>query len=247
MGTPRFFVTAPLGAADVGTEFALPDADAHHVLRVLRLAVGQPVTLFTGAGGEFAATLARAGRHGASVRLDAFAPVERESSIAVTLVQAITATDTFDGIVRHATELGVRAIQPVVSHHGFRFPSAERGARRLEHWRQIAIAACEQCGRNRVPVVRDVEALNDWLHARPPARMGIVPDPAASAGMAALAAPASELDVLVGPEGGLSSDEVARAARAGMTPVRMGPRILRAETAALAALAAIGGLWGDFR
>ncbi len=247
MATPRFFVTAPLGSADAGTEFALPDADAHHVLRVLRLPVGAPVTLFTGAGGEFAATLARASKHGAAVRIDAFVPVEREPGIAVTLVQAIAATDTVDGIVRHATELGVAAIQPVVSHRGFRFPSAERGARRLEHWRQIAIAACEQCGRNRVPAVHDVVALDDWLRARSPARPGIVPDPAAAAGVGALPAPSGPLDVLVGPEGGLAVDEVARAARAGLTPVRLGPRVLRVETAALAALAALHALWGDFR
>ena len=247
MATPRFHVTAPLGPADVGTEYALPDADAHHVLRVLRLPVGAPVTLFTGGGGEFAATLARASRHGAAVRLDAFVPVEREAAPAVTLVQAIAATDTVDGIVRHATELGAAAIQPVVSHHGFRFPSAERGERRLEHWRQIAIAACEQCGRNRVPVVHDAVMLDDWLRARPPARAGIVPDLAAAAGIGALPAPAGPLDLLIGPEGGLSADEVARAARAGMTPVRLGPRILRAETAALAALAAVNSLWGDFR
>ncbi|MBK9115772.1 MAG: 16S rRNA (uracil(1498)-N(3))-methyltransferase [Betaproteobacteria bacterium] len=247
MGSPRFHVTSPLGPADVGTEVALPAAAAHHVLRVLRLAVGAPVTLFTGAGGEFAATLARASKHGASVRLDAFAPVERESALAITLVQAIAATDTVDGIVRHATELGAAAIQPVVSQHGFRFPSAERGVRRLEHWRQIAIAACEQCGRNRVPAVHDVVTLDDWLRARPPARMGIVSDPAAAAGVGALAAPSDALDLLIGPEGGLSADEVARAVRAGMAPVRLGPRILRAETAALAALAALNSLWGDFR
>ena len=247
MATPRFHVTAPLGPGDVGTEFALPDADAHHVLRVLRLAVGDPVTLFTGAGGEFSATLARASRHGAAVRVEAYVPVERESALAVTLVQAIAATDTVDGIVRHATELGVAAIQPVVSQHGFRFPSAERGERRLAHWRQIAIAACEQCGRNRVPAVHDVVALDDWLRARPPASAGIVPDPAAAAGIGALPAPTGPLDLLIGPEGGLSADEVARAARAGMTPARLGPRILRAETAALAALAAIHAQWGDFR
>ena len=247
MATPRFHVTAPLGPADVGTEFALPDADAHHVLRVLRLAIGAPVTLFTGTGGEFAAALARASRHGAAVRVESYVPVERESALAVTLVQAIAATDTVDGIVRHATELGVAAIQPVVSHHGFRFPSEERGARRLEHWRQIAIAACEQCGRNRVPAVHDAVMLDDWLRARPPARAGIVPDPAAAAGIGALPAPAGPLDLLIGPEGGLSADEVARAARAGMTPARLGSRILRAETAALAALAAIHTQWGDFR
>ncbi len=247
MGVPRFFVTAPLAASDVGAELALSERDAHHALRVLRLAVGGKVTLFTGAGGEYAATLARARRQGAWVRVDAYDPVERESALAVTLAQAIPATDTMDTILRRATELGAAAIQPVVSDHGFRFPSAERGARRIAHWRQVVAAACEQCGRNRVPPVHDVLDLDEWLRARPPARMGVVPDPLADAGLAALPAPADALDVLVGPEGGLSADEMTRARRAGMIPVRLGPRILRAETAAPAALAAVNTLWGDFR
>jgi 16S rRNA (uracil1498-N3)-methyltransferase len=247
MAAPRFFVPAPLDPSAAGSDFALPDAPAHHALRVLRLAVGDALTLFTGAGGEFAATLVRAGKRDAWVRLDAFLPAERESALAVTLVQGIAATDAMDTIVRRAVELGVAAIQPAVSTRGARFPAGAHGDKRIAHWRQVAVAACEQCGRNRVPQVHDVIELADWLRARDAGRPGIVLDPEAATSIAALSAPAQPLDLLLGPEGGLTADEAARATRAGLDAARMGPRVLRTETASLAALAALNTLWGDFR
>jgi 16S rRNA (uracil1498-N3)-methyltransferase len=247
MSVPRFHVASEIGAGDVGREIALPDAAAHHALRVLRLATGDAVTLFTGAGGEFAATLIRADKRNAWVLLDAFSAVERESALGVTLVQGIPASDAMDSIVRRAVELGVAAVQPVLAARSARFPSDERGAKRLVHWRQIVVAACEQCGRNRVPPVRDVADLDAWLAARAPGQPGIVLDPAATIAIGAAPTPDASVDVLVGPEGGFTSAEVASAARAGLMPVRLGPRILRTETASLAALAAIHALWGDFR
>ena len=247
MGAPRFFVTVALGASDVGREIALPDAPAHHALRVLRLAVGDALTLFTGDAGEFAATLVRADKRGAWVRLEAFDPVERESPIAVTLIQGIAANDAMDFVVRRAIELGAAQIQPVVTARSARYPAGERGEKRLAHWRQIAIPACEQCGRNRVPPVREAVDLDEWLRARAPTRSGVVLAPDAAAGVAALSGPMRELDALVGPEGGLTGAEVARAVGAGLTPVRLGPRVLRTETASVAALSIINALWGDFR
>jgi 16S rRNA (uracil1498-N3)-methyltransferase len=247
MSVARFHVATDIGAGDVGREIALPDAAAHHALRVLRLATGDALTLFTGAGGEFAATLVRADKRDAWVLLDAFSTVEREPALAVTLVQGIAANDAMDFVVRRAVELGVAAVQPVVAARSARFPSDERGRKRLAHWRQIAVAACEQCGRNRVPPVHDAVDLDAWLAARAAARPGIVLDPMAGIGIAEVPAPAPAVDVLIGPEGGFASDELGRAARAGFTAVRMGPRILRTETASLAALAAIHTLWGDFR
>jgi 16S rRNA (uracil1498-N3)-methyltransferase len=247
MAVPRFFVPPPLDPSAVGSDFPLPEAPAHHALRVLRLAVGDPLTLFTGVGGEFAATLVRAGRRDAWVRLDAYLPVERESALAITLVQGIAATDAMDTIVRRAVELGVAALQPVVSARGARFPAGAHGEKRLAHWRQVAVAACEQCGRNRVPAVHDVTDLADWLRARDATRPGIALDPEAATSIAALPAPAQPLDLLIGPEGGLTPDEAARATRAGLAAARMGPRVLRTETASLAALAALNALWGDFR
>jgi 16S rRNA (uracil1498-N3)-methyltransferase len=247
MSVPRFFLPMPLAAADVGREVVLPDAVAHHALRVLRVAVGDVLTLFTGAGGEFAATLVRADKRSASVRIDAFDAVERECAIPVTLVQALAASDTMDFVVRKAVEMGAAAIQPVVAARSARFPAGERGDKRIAHWRQIAFAACEQCGRNRVPAVHDVVDIADWHAQRVAERPGIMLAPEAPSGLAALPAPSHGLDVLIGPEGGFAPNEVARAVRAGIVPVRMGPRILRTETASVAALAAVNTLWGDFR
>ena len=128
--------------------------------------------LFTGAGGEFAATLTRADKRDAVARIDAFDPVERESDFPVTLVQGIAANDAMDHAVRRAVELGAAAIQPVLTARSARVPDGERGEKRLAHWRQIVIAACEQCGRNLVPVVHDVVTLERWLADAMPRRRG---------------------------------------------------------------------------
>ena len=243
MGAPRFFARDALSPASVGSEVALPDDVAHHALRVLRLAPGDAIALFDGTGGEYAATITRAAKREAWARIDGFDPADRESSLAVTLAQAITASDAMDAIVRHAVELGVAAIQPVIAERGARFPSGAHGDKRLAHWRQVVISACEQCGRNRVPQVGDPMPLSQWL-ASP--RSGVVFDAQAQASLASLPSKTA-LDVLVGPEGGLTETELAHATRAGLRAVRMGPRILRADTAALTALATVNLLWGDFR
>ena len=246
MAAPRFHVPLPLAPADAGREVALPEATAHHALRVLRLAAGDAITLFTGEGGEYAATLTRAERRAAWARIDAFDPVERESPLAVTLVQALPATDTMDFVVRKAVEMGACAIVPVTSERSARVPAGERGDKRVAHWRQVAVAACEQCGRNRIPGVHDPQPLPAWLAARD-VRPGILLAPTANAGLPALAAPAQALDLLIGPEGGWTADEIERARRAGVMAVRMGARVMRTETAGIAALAAIQTLWGDMR
>lgn len=246
MAAPRFHVELALARGDTGREIALPEAAAHHALRVLRLAVGDALTLFTGGGGEYAATLVRADKRTAWARIDAFDPVERESPLAVTLVQALPATDTMDFVVRKAIEMGVRDIVPVTSERSARLPAGERGDKRVAHWRQVVIAACEQCGRNRIPAVHDPLPLFAWLAARA-AGVGILLSPTAASGWSALSPPAGTLDVLIGPEGGWAADEIARARRAGMTEVRMGTRVMRTETAGIAALAVIQTLWGDMR
>jgi len=244
---PRFHCPGELVATDVGSEYALPDPVAHHAHRVLRLAVGDRVTLFTGTGGEFAATILRTGKRTAIVQVDAFDSVERESKLAVTLVQGIAANDSMDHALRRSVELGAAAIRPVLTTRSARLPDGERGEKRLAHWRQIVIAACEQCGRNRIPEVHGVIALERLLADRDPAAAGLVLSPEADLTIAAGPAPGGALDLLVGPEGGFSPDEIACARRGGMTAVRLGPRVLRTETAALAALATINALWGDFR
>ena len=247
MGAPRLYVNDALISHILPAEMPLPDAVAHHALRVLRLREGDTVTLFSGDGGEYRATLTRVGKRGAHALVTSFVADDRESPIAVTLVQAIASSETMDGIVRHGVELGVAAVQPVATARSARFPDGAQGEKRIAHWRQVAIAACEQCGRNRVPPVRDTVTLTGWLAARDASRAGIVLDPEASGALRKIDTPVNGVDLLIGPEGGLTDDELARVARAGLQRVRMGPRVLRTETASLTALAAINFLWGDLR
>jgi 16S rRNA (uracil1498-N3)-methyltransferase len=247
MTAPRFFVALDLAPVMTGQTVALPSAAAHHATRVLRLAVGDALTLFTGAGGEYAAILAQVDKKGASVRLERFLPVERETPLAVTLVQGIAANDAMDYAVRKAVELGVAAVQPVTTARSAVLPAAERGERRRAHWQQVAIAACEQCGRNRVPPVLPVRSLGDWLAARDRRVPALLLAPGGTQSLPALPPPTSAVEIVVGAEGGFAPDELATAERAGLVPVRFGPRVLRTETAGVAALAALQVLWGDLR
>lgn len=246
MSVPRFFCPLELGANAVGKEIALPETVAPHALRVLRLAVGAELTLFTGAGGEFAATLTRASRRGAQVRLDRFNAIEREAPIAVTLVQSVAANDAMDAALRHAVELGVAAIVPVVSSRSARIPAGERAEKRHAHWQQVAIAACEQCGRNRVPPIRPLVPLSTWLAQRNRAVTGFLLAVGEASSFGQQTRPKEPVELLIGPEGGFAVDEIEVCRRAGLTMVGMGTRVLRTETAALAALAVINLLWGDF-
>jgi 16S rRNA (uracil1498-N3)-methyltransferase len=246
LSAPRFHCPDDVTAADAGDEYTLPDAVAHHALRVLRLGVGDSLTVFAGSAGEFAATLVRADKRQAIVRLEGFDPIEREAMLAITLLQGLAANDAMDHALRRAVELGAAAIRPVVTSRSARMPGGDHGARRLAHWRQIAVAACEQCGRNRIPYVHDVVPLERLLAERAHDATGLILVPDASAALAAVPAPAQAIELLIGPEGGFAPAEVAAAQAAGMTAVRLGPRVLRTETAALAALAAINARWGDF-
>ncbi|MFO1308778.1 MAG: 16S rRNA (uracil(1498)-N(3))-methyltransferase [Burkholderiales bacterium] len=239
--TARLYLDPAEVALAAGASIELPGAAAHHALRVLRLRDGEALTLFDGTGGEWRATIAVAGRRGASVAVEAHDPVERESPLAATLVVSTLATDAMDYAVRKAVELGAAAIVPVVA---ARSQGALRGDRRVEHWRRIAVAACEQCGRNRVPPIGLPQPLAAWLGTRDAARPGIVLAPGGHAPLAGIGA-VDAIDVLVGPEGGLDAAEIAAAKRAGMRAVTMGPRVMKAETACVAALAALQALRGD--
>jgi 16S rRNA (uracil1498-N3)-methyltransferase len=243
VNAPRFFVTAVLSADCVGQVVELPEAAAHHALRVRRLTAGEALTLFDGQGGEYAATIERADRRGAQVRVTAFDPIERESPLLLTLAQGIAANDAMDFALRKAVELGVTSIQPLVTARSAPLPAGERGERRHSHWQQIAIAACEQCGRNRIPLVAAPLPLPDWLAAEQ--RTGLILVPGGQDKLAGLSAPRGPLTLLVGPEGGFAEHEMALARRAGLGALGMGPRVLRTETAGIAALAAMQVLWGD--
>lgn len=241
MMTPRFFCP---GGLVPDSDFLLPQAVAHHAERVLRLSIGDALVLFDGEGGECAGTLLTLGRQ-AAARLGPRQPVERESPVQITLVQALASGDKMDWVVQKAVELGAVAIQPVAAERSVLKLSGERAAKRVAHWQQIAVAACEQSGRNRVPAVGDVMSLERYL-ARPAEGPRFVLAPGAEGALRHKARPAGPLSVLIGPEGGWSPAELELAARAGCEPLALGPRVLRTETAGLAVLAALQTLWGDF-
>jgi 16S rRNA (uracil1498-N3)-methyltransferase len=245
MATPRFHSPVPLAPELAGTAVDLPESVAHHATRVLRLAVGDALTLFDGTGGEYAASLERIDRRGAAVRVLRFLPVERESPLAVTLAQAVAANDAMDQSIRKATELGVASIQPLVTARSAPLPGGERGEKRWAHWRQIAIAACEQCGRNRVPDVEAPRPFADWLAAWGGGGILLLPD--AGAPPATIVRPPSPTALLIGPEGGFEARESAAACAKGFRTLRLGPRVLRTDTAASAGLAVVQWLWGDWR
>jgi len=245
MAAPRFFSPVPLARDSAGTVVELDEAPAHHATRVLRLAAGDALTLFDGTGGEFDALLERVDKRGAAVRVLRFVPVERESPLEVTLVQAIAANDAMDSAIRRATELGVTAIQPVVAARSSPLPSGERADKRLAHWRHVAIAACEQCGRNRIPEVAAPQSLADWFRAWGGSGIVLVPDAKLSA--ARIARHTGPLALLIGPEGGFDPREVAAAQAKGFEALALGPRVLRTETAAAAGLTLLQTLWGDLR
>jgi 16S rRNA (uracil1498-N3)-methyltransferase len=219
----------------------LPEAAAHHAVRVLRLAAADEVVLFDGHGGEYPARLASVERGRVLAETGERRDVERESPLAVTLVQALSSSDKMDFTIQKAVELGVAAIHPVFSSKSVVRLSGEREAKKLAHWRRVAIAACEQCGRNRVPEIAEPVALERY---RPPDGTRILLTPGAARRLADLAR--SPVVLAAGPEAGFSEAEEALLQRLGFMPARLGPRVLRTETAALAALAALNALAGDF-
>ena len=225
---------------------ALSDAAAHHARDVLRLREGDNVTLFNSRDGEFSARIVYIDKRGVGVEVNAGIESLPESPLDITLGQAISAGDKMDFTLQKAIELGVRAIQPLASERSVVKLSAERAEKRRLHWQAVAIAASEQSGRGHVAPVEPVRALRDWLAAKPFNATGIMLAPAAAKRLVALQRPAGPIWLLIGPEGGFSETEQAAATAAGFSPVALGPRILRTETAAMTALAAMQTLWGDF-
>lgn len=240
---PRFFCPGPLA---VGASVELPENAARHAARALRLGAGEWVTLFDGAGGEYEACIAAVRKDAVAVDIRRHDAVERESALAVTLIQALQSGDKMDLTIQKAVELGVREIRPVASRRSVVRLDGERAGRRTEHWRSVAASACEQCGRNRVPAVAGIEPLEAALARPANGALRLMLAPGATCTLDALPA-ARQVELLVGAEGGLDSREVAAAQAAGFIGVRLGPRVLRTETAGLAAMAALQALWGDFR
>lgn len=240
----RFFSSTPLA---VGSEHLLDPEAARHATTVLRLKPGAPLILFDGRGGEYRAELLRGGKQAAARVLQYYA-IERESPLDITLVQGIAKGEKMDYLVQKAVELGVTRIVPLASERGVvKLRDTARAEKKRQHWQNVAISACEQCGRNRVPMIESVTALPAYL-ASQPAGLRLLLDPEAGENLTARQAAAPRaLAALVGPEGGLSNNELEFARRAGFGGVRIGPRVLRTETAGLALLAAVQTLWGDYR
>lgn len=236
---PRLYLAEGLRQ---GAEIALTDAARAHSA-ALRLKSGDTVRLFDGSGGEYAAVLVQVGRE-MRAQVGEFRESESESPLQVILAQCLSSGDRMDITLQKATELGVSAIQPLQSTRSIVRLDAERMARRQIHWQNVVISACEQCGRNRIPVVAPTEDIAGWLASGAPSGTRLMLAPEAASGLKQIK-PGGPITLLVGPEGGLSPEEQQMAQSAGFTGIRLGPRVLRTETAPLAALAALQAIWGD--
>ena len=233
----RFFCPLPLHTGDV---LSLPPSAARHV-QVLRLQPGDGITLFNGQGGEFAATVTRMGRSDVEVQIDTHNATEREAACAVHLLAGITANERMDWLVEKATELGAASLTPLTAERSVLKLKGERAEKKLAHWQGVAVAAAEQCGRNRVTRIDEAQTLAAWL-AQHPAGTGVRLVLSLSPGTQPLRTAVqghTDVTLLSGPEGGLTPAEETLALAAGFVPVTLGPRVLRAETAPLAVLAAL--------
>ena len=241
MRVARIYVASELAA---GREVLLPPEAATHVTRVLRLGAGDAVTLSNGDGRDYAGRLQGARRE-TSVLVEAAGEPEPQPPLQVTLAVGVSRGERMDFVVQKAVELGVAVIQPLLTARSVVRLDAERAERRHRHWRGVLTAACEQSGRRRLPILRAATGLEDWLAGAAGTRLLL--DPEGEWSLPDLRLPGGEVTLLVGPEGGLAAAEREHALRAGFVGIRLGPRILRTETAPLAALAAMQVLWGDLR
>lgn len=241
MRVPRLFLDTAL---ETGASVALDAGARRYLLRVLRLGQGDRVRVFNGTGGEYTALLQVAGRDDAALELTAHVSHEVESPLSVTLIQGISRGERMDYALQKAVELGVTCIVPVLCERSVVKLDRARAEKRHAHWQGVLSSACEQCGRNRLPQLVPPATLNETL-AVTQAACRLVLDPEGGQRLGELPA-AQDIALLVGPEGGLSDSELALARSHRFTGIGLGPRILRTETAAVAALAAVQTLWGDF-
>ena len=254
MSNLRFYSAENL---QIGATIKLSDSAATHATRVMRLNVGDALTLFCGDGFDYSCELISIKKNEALVIVKSSIKIENESNLSITLLQGISAGDRMDISIQKAVELGVTKIIPIKTERSVVKLSLERAEKRLEHWQNIVIAACEQSGRAIIPQVFATESLSAWLGANtykassggdlisaPKTR--ILLNPISAKKLNELQKPAGEIELLVGAEGGLSDKEISLALSQGFQSVVLGKRILRTETAPLAAIAAMQTLWGDF-
>ncbi len=242
MRLSRVFTAAPLASRATVT---LSGSAANHVMRVLRVRVGEELTLFNGSGGEFAARVEAFTGSTVTVLVGEERAVERESPLSLTLAQGVSRGERMDLVMQKATELGVTGLVPVLTERSVVRLDAAQAERKLAHWRAITIAACEQSGRNRPPGVVLPVPLGDFLRSDLKSDTRLLLSPAAALRITDVPRPAHSVTVLIGPEGGLTQEEQERAMASGFVGVRLGPRVLRTETAAIAALTLLQREFGD--
>ncbi|CAM0997900.1 16S rRNA (uracil(1498)-N(3))-methyltransferase [Rhodanobacter sp. Root179] len=243
MRTIRIHLDQPLS---VSAEIALPAQAAEHVGRVLRMNAGDPLTVFNGDGSDYDATIVALGKRDLRVRIDAKLSVQNESPLPLTLAQGVARGEKMDLIVQKATELGAVRIVPLLTERSEVKLDPARAEKRLAHWRAVAASACEQCGRARLPEITPAQPLAGWLAGLADdgaLRLALLPEGARSARELRFGAAGGLL--VIGPEGGLGERDINALTRAGFEGLRLGPRILRTETAGLAAMAALQALHGD--
>jgi 16S rRNA (uracil1498-N3)-methyltransferase len=243
MSNPRFYCPAKLA---LGAVVTLPDNAAIHATKVLRLAVGDEAILFNGDGFDYVVEFTFIKKLEVSAKIKQRYAPNNESPLNITLLQGISSGDRMDFTIQKAVEMGVTAIQPIATQRSVVKLSAERATKRLEHWQNIVISACEQSGRAFIPEVHAPLGLANWLANAPEFAVKITLAPDASFSLAQLAIPTGNICLFIGAEGGLTAEEIDLAASQGFQAVRLGKRILRTETAPLAAIASMQTLWGDF-
>jgi 16S rRNA (uracil1498-N3)-methyltransferase len=244
MSNPRFYSAENL---TVGTIVKLSENAAIHATRALRLSVGETIKLFNGDGFDYTCELISVKKSEVLARISASEAVENESPLKITLLQGISSGDRMDYTIQKAVELGVTSIQPISTERSVVKLSAERAQKRLDHWQNVVISACEQCGRARIPLVLAPKTLENWLATNPQTNATrILLNPIGAKRLAELAKSSQEIQLLIGAEGGLTPFEIKLAVNHGFQSIILGPRILRTETAALTAISAMQAIWGDF-
>lgn len=243
MAEARVFQSGQLSPGD---EFQLSPGLFRHLIQVLRMRAEEEFIVFNGEGGEFQATLLTVGKREASARIGKHLQVDRESALDITLAQSVGKGERMDWAIQKAVEVGAAGLVPLISDRCNVSISADRAAKRLEHWRGVMISASEQCGRTRVPRLQDITSFEDWMSGdRSSTRL--ILDASGVPLRDALPPDATSISLSVGPEGGFSPGEIGKAVSTGWSVVRLGPRILRTETAGVAAISAIQTLLGDWQ
>lgn len=245
----RFYHPAEIA---IGQLIELSAENKHHAARVLRLKKGDAITLFSGHGGEYSAHIENLSKSSTTVLIDAYHDRDCESPLNITLAQAICVNEKMDWIIQKAVELGVTCIQPVSTVRSIVHLSDERSSKRLQHWQKIIISACEQCGRNHLPQISPLITLPEWLSQKKTTQsaydLSFMLSTTATESLKNIPQPpvSAHIALVIGPEGGFTQDEEVAALHTSFIPVRLGKRILRTESAALAAISALQTLWGDF-